>query len=269
MRALTPPITPWWCRLARSLAQFELPQRLRAVVRARESGLITVSALVGAIAGLVVAVMGRSVDLMHQILFGVAPDERLSGVAMLDPLVAVAVPTVGGLMLGAASQFLAMRRPAREVDPIEANALHGGRMSLLGSLIVAAQTVWSSGVGASVGLEAGYTQLSAGVASRIGRAFHLRRADLRILVGCGSAGGIAGAFGAPLAGAFYAFELVIGNYSVRSLAPVGIAAVIGYLVAGGLAPTEPAVIAPGRHRSPTTIWWLPRSSAFWLLCSAF
>ncbi len=104
-------------------------------------------------------------------------------------------------------------RPDREIDPIEANALHGGRMSLLGSMIVAAQTIWSSGVGASVGLEAGYTQAASGIASRIGNAFRLRRGDLRILVGCGAAAGIAGAFGAPLAGAFYGFELIIGSYS--------------------------------------------------------
>ena len=101
----------------------------------------------------------------------------------------------------------------------------------VGSLIVAAETVWSSGVGASVGLEAGYTQLASGIASRLGMAFRLRRADLRILVGCGAAGGIAGAFGAPLAGAFYGFELIIGGYSPNSLAPVGVAALIGYLVA--------------------------------------
>ncbi len=125
-------------------------------------------------------------------------------------------------------------RPEREIDPIEANALHGGRMSLTGSMIVAAQTIWSSGVGASVGLEAGYTQLASGIASRIGNAFRLRRGDLRILVGCGAAAGIAGAFGAPLAGAFYGFELIIGSYSPNSLAPVGIAALIGFLVARSL-----------------------------------
>ena len=95
-------------------------------------------------------------------------------------------------------------------------------MSLRGSLIVAAQTVWSSGVGASVGLEAGYTQLASGIASFIGQRFRLRRGDLRVLVGCGAAGGIAGAFGAPLAGAFYAFELVIGSY--RMIAPKLLAA---------------------------------------------
>jgi hypothetical protein len=60
-------------------------------------------------------------------------------------------------------------------------------MSLRGSLLVATQTVWSSGVGASVGLEAGYTQLASGLASRIGQAFRLRRANLRLLVGCAAA----------------------------------------------------------------------------------
>jgi chloride channel protein, CIC family len=86
------------------------------------------------------------------------------------------VPTLGGLALGVAALFIAARQPAREVDPIEANALHGGRMSLVGSLIVAAQTVWSSGVCASVGLKAGYTH-SSGIASRIGggEAHALRR----------------------------------------------------------------------------------------------
>ena len=98
------------------------------------------------------------------------------------------------------------------------------------------QTIWSSGVGASVGLEAGYTQLASGLGASIGRGFHLRRADQRIMVGCGAAAAIAGAFGAPLAGAFYAFELVIGGYTPASLTPVGVAAVIGYLVAHSFLP---------------------------------
>src|SRR6266702_4745601 len=174
--------------------------------------------------------MSALVDLLHVVLFGLAPGERLSARAQIDPLAAILVPMLGGLLLGAAGIAIARYRPAREVDPIEANALHGGRMSLRGSLIVAAQTVWSSGVGASVGLEAGYTQLASGIASFIGQRFRLRRGDLRVLVGCGAAGGIAGAFGAPLAGAFYAFELVIGSYSVASLAAVAIAALVGLLV---------------------------------------
>ncbi len=215
-------------------------------MRARESSLIALAVLVGAIAGLVVAAMGAGVDGLHRLFFSLEPGVRLSGLLRLDPLVAISVPLVGGLVFGVARELIARRRPEREVDPIEANALHGGRMSLLGSLIVAAQTVWSSGVGASVGLEAGYTQLASGIASRIGMAFRLRRADLRVLVGCGAAAGIAGAFGAPLAGAFYGFELVIGGYSPNSLAPVGVAALIGYLVAHVLAAAEVGIVAPDK-----------------------
>ncbi len=57
---------------------------------------------------------------------------------------------------------------ARPVDPIEANALHGGRMSLKDSALIAAQTVISNGFGASVGLEAAYTQMGSGFASWLG-----------------------------------------------------------------------------------------------------
>jgi chloride channel protein, CIC family len=217
---------------------WEAPRPLRTLVRAREWSLAILGAVVGALAGLVVAAMSLGVTLLHALLFGVPAGQRLSSLSALDPYVALAVPTIGGLIFGAAVYALARWRPLREVDPIEANALHGGRMSLYGSLSVALQTVWSSGVGASVGLEAGYTQLASGMASRIGQAFRLRRRDLRLVVGCGAAGAIAGAFGAPLAGAFYAFELIIGSYSVASLAPVGIAALVGYVVANMFDPTS-------------------------------
>src|SRR5690348_4312361 len=216
------------------------------MVRARESSVIALAAMVGAIAGLVVAGMSTAVDELHRLLFQLDAGVRLSGMLRLDPVVALTVPLAGGAVFGVAAELIARWRPEREIDPIEANALHGGRMSLLGSVIVAAQTVWSSGVGASVGLEAGYTQLGGGIASRIGMAFRLRRSDLRILVGCGAAAGIAGAFGAPLAGAFYGFELIIGSYAPASLAPVGISALIGYLVAHSVEPADLGVVAPDK-----------------------
>jgi len=208
----------------------EVPRRLRAIVRARESSVIVLAVIIGAIAGLAVAAMGEAVGYMHQIFFGLDPGERLSGRISLDPLRAFIPPCLGGLLFGFVSAYIARRR-GTEVDPIEANALHGGRMSMRGSLIVTAQTVWSSGIGASVGLEAGYTQFASGIASAIGRSFRLRRSDMRILVGCGAAAAIAGAFGAPLGGAFYGFELIIGSYSIASLAPVGMASLVGYLTA--------------------------------------
>lgn len=219
-------------RLARTI---EVPHRLRAIVRARESSIIVLAALIGLIGGLVVAAMSEAVGLMHTAFFGLEPGERLSGQAWINPIYAFLTPCLGGLLFGVVTAYVTRKR-GTEVDPIEANALHGGRMSTRGSLIVAGQVVWSSGIGASVGLEAGYTQLASGIASGLGRAFRLRRSDMRTLVGCGAAAAIAGAFGAPLGGAFYAFELVIGSYSIASLAPVGMAALVGYLTAQTFAP---------------------------------
>jgi CIC family chloride channel protein len=250
----------------RVTSRLEIPRRLRAIVRARESSLIVLAALVGALAGLVVTAMGFGVDTLHRVLFHLGPGVRLSGLLHLDPVIAISVPLAGGIVFGIARELIAHWRPEREIDPIEANALHGGRMSLLGSIIVAAETVWSSGVGASVGMEAGYTQFASGIASRIGMAFRLRRADLRILVGCGAAGGIAGAFGAPLAGAFYGFELIIGGYTPNSLAPVAVSALIGYLVAQTLGPADLGVVAP--DRMVVTAQELVIAALIGLLCAA-
>src|SRR5215472_76648 len=221
----------------------EVPRRLRAWVRAREAGTVTLGALVGAVAGLVVTVMGGVVSSLHEVFFMVPEGARLSASAAINPVSAMLVPTLGGLLFGLAGLSLGRFGRERFIDPIEANAVRGGRMSFRGSMIVALQTVWSSGVGASVGLEAGYTQAASGIGSWFGRRFHMRRNDLRLMVGCGAAGAIAGAFGAPFAGAFYAFELIMGGYTAAALVPIGIAALNGFLVARLFAPLPLGIYA--------------------------
>jgi len=132
------------------------------------------------------------------------------------------MPVAGGLVVGLAAALLRRWREREVVDAIEANALFGGRMSVGDSVGLVLVTLLSAGFGASVGLEAAYTQLGAAFSSRLGRSIGLRRDDVRTLVGCGAAGAIAAAFNAPLTGAFYAFELIVGAYTLQTLAPVGI-----------------------------------------------
>jgi CIC family chloride channel protein len=205
--------------------------RLRALIRQGEAGLILLSILAGAGAGAGAILLSNGARLLHIWFYGLGVDGALSALSALHSPWQALIPLAGGLTLGLTSRLLLRWRPRRPVDPIEANALHGGRMSLADSLLIAAQTLLSNGSGASVGLEAAYTQLGSGFASRLGAAFKLRRADMRTLVGAGAAGAISAAFGAPLTGAFYAFELIIGSYTPFGLAPVIAAAIAGRLVA--------------------------------------
>jgi chloride channel protein, CIC family len=204
--------------------------RWRGLVRRSEPALIVLAIAVGLVAAGLVALTSDAVQLLHQICFGLPGNARLSGEEHLRSRYMALVPAAGGAILGLTGIFIKRWRPRRPVDPIEANALHGGRMSLVDSILIALQTVVSCGFGASVGLEAGYTQIGSGFGSLFGRIFRMRRSDMRTLVGCGAAGAIAAAFQAPLTGAFYGFELIIGTYTSFGLVPV-IAATISAVLA--------------------------------------
>lgn len=202
--------------------------RLRAVFRRGELALVVLALLIGVAAGLFVVLISAITTFLHSFVFGV---ERLSSSDLSGWIVLIG-PMAGGVLLGLIIFIISKTRKKPMIDPIEANALHGGRLSLTDSVIVCLQNIVSNGFGASVGLEAGYTQVASGVASKFGVKLKLRRGDMRILVGCGAAGAIAAAFNAPLTGAFYAIELIIGTYTIVTLAPLIVSALVATIVAG-------------------------------------
>jgi CIC family chloride channel protein len=215
------------------------PLWMRAFVRGRESGLLIVAAIVGAFSGLVVAAMSAASQQMHEIFFQIPHTAALSASIVPQSWRVVAIPALGGTTLAIFGLWAGDRFRGRLADAIEANALHGGRLSARGSLYISAQTLISNGFGASVGLEAAYTQMCGMLASLLGRGLGARRVDMRLLVGCGAAGAIAAAFDAPFAGAFYSFEAILGAYAISSLMPVAISAVLATVVADRLLVHKP------------------------------
>src|SRR5258708_13806008 len=205
--------------------------RLRALLRRNEFYLIPLALVVGTAAGAIVTLMAEIAQIAHVLIFGIPIDVRLSANAYINPWAALLAPALGGLSLGIMEWSRRRSKISNAVAPIEANALRGGLASLRDSVVVSSQTLISTGCGASVGLEAGYTQIGSGVASLLGQFFNLRRNDQRLIVGCGAAAAIAAAFGAPITGAFYACELIVGVYSVGSAAPILAASLAGALTA--------------------------------------
>lgn len=176
----------------------EVEQVLPAQRPLRDSELFSLALALaaGTAASVGVVLIDLLLALLRWVAFGIGFDEHLSDLN-LGPARILLMPVVGGLLVGLTLALLRRWRPREIVDAIEANALLGGRMSVGDSLGLVAATLLSGGFGASVGMEAAYTQLGAALASRLGITVALRRDDVRILVGCGAAGAIAAAFNAP------------------------------------------------------------------------
>ncbi|HEX5258026.1 MAG TPA: chloride channel protein [Sphingomicrobium sp.] len=221
---------------------------VRRLFRASEAALVALAVALGIAAGLLTFILNRAAHGLQSLIYGLST-EGLSAAPSVSFLSLLALP-IGGLLLGFATRAAA-RRWRTPVDVVEANALHGGVIPPRDSLLVCAQTLLSNGVGASVGLEAAYAQAGGGFASVVGQWLRLRRADMRILLGAGAGAAIGAAFSAPLTGAFYAFEIVIGAYTPAAIAPVAAAALSAVLTARLLG-LEAYIIALPGARAITT-----------------
>ncbi|OZA94865.1 MAG: hypothetical protein B7X67_26525, partial [Rhizobiales bacterium 39-66-18] len=130
--------------------------------RRGELRLVLLAAVVGILSGAVAMAISSGAKWMHAILFGAGTDGMLSRLPSLSQPYMYLIPAVGGLAIGLLAWIVRKVRPGGIRDPIEANALHGGRMSLLDSAILSVQVMLCNGFGASVGMEAGYSQAGAG-----------------------------------------------------------------------------------------------------------
>ena len=234
----------------------------RRIFRSSEAALVLLSVAIGLAAGLLMIAQRSIAHGLQSLIYGFSGPSLSAAPSIAFPRL-FALP-VFGLLLGLGSRAV-LRRRRTAVDVVEANALHGGAIPLRDSLIVCAQTIISNGAGASVGLEAAYAQAGGGLASVLGKWLRLRRADMRILVGAGAGAAIGAAFSAPLTGAFYAFEIVIGAYTPSAIAPVAAACLSAVLLVR-FAGIEAYVVALPGAKAITTVDYL-LYAAMGLLCA--
>ncbi len=102
--------------------------------------------------------------------------------------------------------------------------VHNTFSSMIGSSLTV-------GFGGSVGLEAPIVLTGSAIGSNLARMFRLNYKTIILLIGCGSAGAIAGIFKAPIAGVVFTIEILMIELTVSTLIPLLIAAVSGALIA--------------------------------------
>jgi CIC family chloride channel protein len=154
-------------------------------------------------------------------------------------------PALGGLIVGPLIYFFAREARGPGVPEVmEAVALRGGvirrRVAGLKTLVSAI----SIGSGGSVGREGPIAQIGASVASWAGQVLRVPPRQLRTMVGCGTAAGIAATFNTPIGGALFAVEIIVGDFAVAQFSPIVISSVVATVVSRLALGDQPAFEVP-------------------------
>ena len=157
----------------------------------------------------------------------------------------IAIPALGGLIVGPLIYYFAREAKGHGVPEVMAAvALRGGVIRRRVVAVKALASAISIGSGGSVGREGPIVQIGSALGSSIGQALRVPASQLRVIVGCGAAAGVSATFNAPIAGALFAAEVVVGNFAVAQLSPIVIASVVATVVSRAFLGNHPAFPVP-------------------------
>jgi CIC family chloride channel protein len=174
----------------------------------------------------------------------------------MGPAYLVIAPTVGGLLVGVLVHNFAPEAKGHGVPEVmEAVALRGGRIRPVVAVVKSLASSICIGTGGSVGREGPIVQIGSALGSSLGQLLQLSRARLRNLVACGAAAGIAATFNAPIAGAVFALEVILGSFAVPAFGTVVISSVTASVVGRWAFGDVPAFVVP--EYSIESLWEFP------------
>lgn len=205
-----------------------LARRLALVFSGHEdlARLVFWAALVG-FAGALASVAFRESIRLFELIFTGRASGLVAAASALQWWHRAALPLLGGVLAGAVLYLAGrVRKIPRAVDYMEAIRVGDGQLSLRAGLSRSFSSLLTIASGGSIGREGPMVQLSAVAASKLG---HLAGAPLprqRLMVACGAAAGIAAAYNAPISGALFVSEIVLGSTAMESFGPLVVASVI-------------------------------------------
>lgn len=155
----------------------------------------------------------------------------------------IIIPAAGGLVVGLLIYFFAAETKGHGVPEVMLSVARAG--SKIRPRVAAIKALVSSiciGSGGSVGREGPIVQISSALGSSLGQLFKFSEGKTRILIACGAAGGIAATFNAPLAGIFFALEVILREYGIRYFSSVVLSAVMATVISRTFLGTNPAFV---------------------------
>jgi chloride channel protein, CIC family len=162
---------------------------------------------------------------------------------------------LGGLAAGVV--LLLGRRLTKSkstTDYMEAIGLGNGRIPVRASLLKSMAATFSIASGGSIGREGPMVQLASMASSIVGRAMHWSQERLRLLAACGASAGIAAAYHAPVAGALFVAEIILGSLQMETLGPLVVSAVAAMVAVRVFGDAQP--LYPGTDFALASLWEL-------------
>ena len=235
-------------------------------IRNQQLILILLAVITGSAASFGAIVFREVVVLLQTAAFGASLEHMSEFIDILPGWKIVLVPTLGGLFVGLMVYYLMpARRPRGVADVMEAAALRSGAITLREGVGAAAVSAASISVGASVGREGPVVHLGAALSSFVATRLRLSRSQAVTLLGCGVASAVASSFNAPIAGVFFALEVVIGHYALSAFAPIVIAGVTGTIITRLYFGDFPAFIIS--DQTIVSFWEFPAFALLGIVCA--
>lgn len=204
--------------------------------------IVMVAVAIGIAAGLGNIVFRTLIHFLQNTLYGIENEVMLYNLQETAKWKLILIPALGGLAVGIITSVFKSNVHS-VADVIKAISLHR-TLSPVTAVLKTITSAITLGTGGSAGREGPIIMIGASLGSAIGQFFKFSHVRMSSATACGASGGIAATFNAPMGGAMFAAEVLLGKYGIRTFSPLIISAVTATVVSRAYFGDEITIKAP-------------------------
>lgn len=208
----------------------EKREQLRAFLKRHDDlYMVMIAVLIGLLAGYGNLLFRFLIGFFQNLFYGTKSEYVLEAFNNTPFYKILLIPAVGGLMVGLISIMFKFAKGHGVPDVMKAIALNRSIKPQI-AIIKAFSSAITLGSGGSAGREGPIVQIGAAIGSGVGRLFSFSSSRMKTVIACGAAGGLAATFNAPIGGAMFAAEVLLGQFGLKTFSPIIISSVIATVV---------------------------------------